>query len=115
MSELHVKQVTFARLLPRLIDKAFELGFEVSVGEVLRTKAQAEANAASGAGISNSVHLLSLAVDLNLFKDDAYITDSTGHDQLGLFWKSLGPDNRWGGDFARRDFNHYSITYQGVA
>lgn len=112
---LREKQTRFARFLPRLIDKAFELGFLVTGGEWERTQAQAAANVVSGAGILHSVHIEKLAVDLNLYKaDGTYITDDTGHRQLGAYWKSLQPDFCWGGDFTTRDFNHYSLTPDGV-
>ena len=112
---LNSKQWEFSKSLALLIQKAGELGYDVQMGEVLRTQAQADANAASGAGIAHSVHLDHLAVDINLFLRGTYITDSTGHADLGAWWKSLGPDYRWGGDFStRKDYNHYSITPDGV-
>ena len=33
---LRAKQSEFARLVPRLIDKAFELGYEVTLGDAYR-------------------------------------------------------------------------------
>lgn len=110
---LRQKQVRFARWLPRLIDKAFELGYDVTGGEWLRMKSQAAINAATGAGISNSLHLDKLAIDLNLFNGDRYITDGEGHQEIGAWWKEQGEDHFWGGDFPKRDFNHYSIGHQG--
>lgn len=110
---LRQKQSRFARSVPLLIQYAIALGYEVTFGEVKRTKAQADANAASGAGISNSLHLDSLAVDLNLFKDGVYLADSDSHRPLGTFWKSLGDDYFWGGDFTKPDGNHYSIGHEG--
>lgn len=29
-------------------------------------------------------------------------------------WKSLDPENRWGGDFTIRDYNHFSRIHEGV-
>lgn len=116
MSEtLREKQTRFARWLPRLIDKAFELGYLVTGAEWKRDPRIAQMNAVSGAGISSSLHLASLAVDLNLFKaDGTFITDDTGHAELGAWWKAQQPDFCWGGDFAKRDFNHYSLSPDGV-
>lgn len=112
---LREKQTRFARYLPRLIDKAFELGYLVTGGEWQRQPAQAIANAASGAGIVHSVHLDCLAIDLKLFRADGhYITDDEGHKLLGAFWKTLQPDFYWGGDFHSRDFDHYSLTPDGI-
>lgn len=115
------KQRLFMRLLPRLIDKAHSLGFEVGGAELLRTEAQARLNAAAGSGIVNSLHRLGLAIDLNLFRDEDgdgdldYLTDTASHAQLGAYWKTLsGPDWTccWGGDWG--DGNHYSIGHNGV-
>lgn len=115
MSELHDKQVKLARLVPRLIDKAFDLGYEVRIEDVKRDQIAANANAASGAGIAHSLHILSLAIDLSLFKDGNYLSDSGSYAELGAFWKQLDPDCCWGGDFHDRvDADHFSITYQGV-
>lgn len=107
---LRQKQSRFAKDSARLILKAYELGYEITYGEAWRTDLQAAANAASGTGISNSLHKERLAIDLNLFRDGRYITDGEGHSILGTWWKALGPDYRWGGDFTKKDFNHYSIT-----
>lgn len=111
---LRQKQSRFARSLPLLIQYAIATGYELTLGEALRTQAQANDNAASGAGISNSLHLDRLAIDLNLFKDGQYLADSESHRPLGTFWKSLGADHVWGGDFKPKpDGNHYSIAHAG--
>ena len=109
-------QWEFSQAIADLIQYAAKIGFHVAVGEFFRTPEQAAWNAAHGSGIKNSDHCNKLAADINLFKPDGtYITDSTGHTALGKYWKEKGPLYRWGGDFARRDFNHYSITFGGVA
>lgn len=114
MSEsLRQKQTRFALAVARLIQEADALGYEMTIGEVERSKAQARANAVARIGTSTSLHLVRLAIDLHLFKDGRYITDGEGHTQLGSFWKSLSPDHRWGGDFESRDFNHYSLSPDG--
>ena len=116
MSDLHNLQVLFARLVPRLIDQAFARGYEVTLGEVARTPEQAELNAELGSGTRNSLHIQRLAIDLNLFKLGALITDSEDYRFLGDFWKTCDPLCRWGGDFTSRpDGNHFSISYQGRA
>lgn len=107
-------QEQFAQDAARLIQKAAELGYGVTFGDAYRSLQQAAANAASGTGIANSLHCERLAIDLNLFKNGVYITDDRGHRELGTWWKTLGPAHRWGGDFTKRDFNHYSISPDGV-
>lgn len=112
---MSILQEEFAQSTARLIQKAAELGYGVTFGDAYRSPQQAQANAASGSGISNSLHIDRLAIDLNLFKDGVYIQDDTGHRELGAWWKTLGPRYRWGGDFStRKDFNHYSLSPDGV-
>jgi hypothetical protein len=114
MSALLNLQWEFSQSLARLLQQAAALGYHVQMGECYRTLEQAALNAAAGTGVANSAHTLHLAVDLNLFTPEgAYITGIQGHEELGAFWKELGANYRWGGDFARRDFNHYSITPDG--
>lgn len=116
---LREQRCLFARLLARLIEHAYSLGYEVSLEEVMRSKVQAQANAASGAGISNSLHLIGLAADLNLYIDGVWQQKSEAHKPLGDYWKSLHPLARWGGDFKdgqgrpKPDGNHYSLEWQG--
>lgn len=107
-------QEQFAQSAARLILKAAELGFGVTLGDAYRTPQQAAENAASGSGIARSLHCERLAIDLNLFKDGRYIRDDEGHRELGTWWESLGANHRWGGRFRRPDPNHYSISPDGV-
>lgn len=103
----------FTGLVPGLIDQAFKLGYEVTIGEVVRGDAQAKWNAEHGLGITHSLHLVGLAIDLNLFQAGKWITDGTGHTSLGVYWKERDPLCRWGGDFRSRDYGHYSVEFQG--
>jgi hypothetical protein len=114
METLRQKQSRFARSVPLLLQYMTARGYEYTIGEVWRTQAQAAANADSGAGISNSLHLDRLAIDINLFWDGIYLNDSESHRPFGEFWKSLGDDFCWGGDFKpKQDGNHYSIAHGG--
>lgn len=107
------KQRRFTKAVGLLILYAYQRGYELTLAEAYRTPEQARANAAAGTGISNSLHTERLAIDLNLFKDGVYLTTTEAHKFLGDFWKSLGSDYCWGGDFSKPDGNHYSITHQG--
>lgn len=116
---LREQRCLFTRLTARLIDRATALGYEVSYEETVRSRLQAQANAAQGTGISTSLHLVGLAVDLNLYIGGEYQTKSEAHQPLGDYWKTLHPLCRWGGDFRdsegrpKPDGNHYSMEWQG--
>lgn len=113
------KQRLFMHLLGQFLVWIYESGYTVTGGELERSQAQADANAASGAGISNSLHLKRLAIDLNLFllRDGRweYQNMTEAYRPLGEKWKSMHPLARWGGDFSSRpDGNHFSFEHEGV-
>jgi hypothetical protein len=106
MGKLRQKQVEFMKMLPRLIDKAFELGYEVTGGDLFR-------DSRCCYGSSRSKHRQRLAIDLNLFKDGIWLTKGIDHKPLGEWWESKG--GQWGGRFGESkkgagdgwDGNHY--------
>lgn len=111
MSELLKLQFEFCYAVALLIQKAHELGYTATIGTAYREPEQAVIDASKGTGIVRSLHCDKLAIDLNLFREGVYITDGSRLTDLGLWWKSLGTDYRWGGDFSNRpDGNHFSIT-----
>lgn len=113
MIPLGQKQKRFAKMVPRLIDKAHELGYEVTLGDAYRDpRVFGELGVKVSYSSAYSCHKIRLAIDLNLFKDGAYITNDAGHKVLGPWWESLGDDHCWGGRFA--DYNHYSFTHEGL-
>ena len=107
---LRTRQVVFAKLLPRLIDKAFELGFEVTLGDAYRDpRLHGAVGVKLGYGHSKSCHKLRLAIDLNLFKGGKFLETTEDHRPLGEWWESVG--GTWGGRF--NDANHYSFEWEG--
>jgi len=64
-------------------------------------------------GIKNSLHKLSLAVDIDLYMNGIYLTKTISHIIPGTYWEKLHPDCRWGGRF--NDGNHYSFAHGGRA
>lgn len=113
MTTLLAKQWQFSRMVAQLLARANELGFEVTLGEAWRPQATADCYRAQGKGISNSLHMSKLAIDLNLFRPDGtFLTDSLAHQPLGEWWESLG--GSWGGRFSKPDGNHYSLEHNGV-
>lgn len=114
IESIREKQTRFAKWLPRLIDKAFDLGYLATLGEAWRTPEQCAWNAEHSTGIVCSLHGERLAIDLDLFTlDGIYITDDTGHKDLGTWWVRQQPDFCWGGHFKARDNDHYSLTPDG--
>jgi len=98
--------------VPRLIDKAHELGFEVTLGDAFRDpRSHGEMGVKGVYGATYSCHKMKLALDLNLFKDGKYVETSEAHRPLGEWWEGQDPDSCWGGRF--NDGNHYSFTHEG--
>lgn len=110
---LSEKQQLFTKLIAQLILWADEKGYRLTFGEAYRTPEQATLNAKKGSGIRNSLHTKRLAVDLNLFINGQYQTNSAAYLPLGEYWESIG--GSWGGRFRDRpDGNHFSIEHEGV-
>lgn len=122
---LRKKQSIFALNVAKLIIKAYELGYEITLGEVLRTKDQQTlyfegytlmkigsdlklAKTSPKSKTMNSKHLLKCAVDINLFKDGKYLTDKESFKPLAEFWKSLNPKNDCG-YYWSFDANHFEM------
>jgi len=104
------KQRRFAKMVPRLIDKAHELGFEVTLGDAFRDpRVHGAMGEKKGYSAASSCHKLKLAIDLNLFKNGVYFSGSEDHRSLGEWWEKQG--GVWGGRF--NDGNHYSLEHQG--
>lgn len=92
-------QNEFVKAVALLILYVYEKGYKLSFGDALAKTGHKE----------NSLHYAGLAIDLNLFKGDTYLTRTEDHEELGKFWESLHPNCRWGGNFSRRDGNHYEM------
>jgi len=105
-------QEKFLYLLSLLITKIYELGYKGRIGEALRTPEQAAIYAASGKGISNSLHTVKLAIDINITKDGVLLTDGMQFEDIGVYWESLDSGCNWGGRF--KDGNHFSYSWAGL-
>lgn len=102
------RQRLFVKLLPRLIDFAYEQGYELTLGDAYRDpRVHGIVGTKLGYGHPNSNHKNRLAIDLNLFKDGTFLQTTADHTPLGEFWEAQHPLCRWGGRF--NDGNHYSI------
>ena len=96
---LLTEQHVFSRHVAQLLEKAFELGFEVSLGEALRPIEMQRIYVQRGSSKTmQSSHLDKLAIDLNLFKNGVLCTAEQIR-PLGKWWEGLDPHNRWGGSW----------------
>lgn len=107
------QQRLFVKLVGKLIDYAYNQGYELTFGEAWRSPQEAARDAAVGAGIANSLHTERLAVDLNLWKDGKYTALAIDYKPLGDYWKQLNPLCAWGGDFKTVDADHFSMAFGG--
>jgi peptidoglycan L-alanyl-D-glutamate endopeptidase CwlK len=95
---LVTEQAAFFKDVILLLQKADELGFVVTGGELFRTPEQQEIYVMTGRSTTmTSNHLRRCAIDLNIFKDDILVYDIEILRPLGEYWKSLNSKNDWGG------------------
>jgi len=106
---LNDKQHIFAMNLAKLLQHVESLGLTCSIGEVFRTREQAEIYVKEGKGILESQHCKKLAVDIQLFSNGVFLQNKDDYKLLGEYWKGLHPDNRHGGDFKRVDSVHFEM------
>lgn len=89
----------------KLLVRASQLGYTVTGGELYRTEQQEALDVK--AGLSNTMasnHLRRLAIDLNCFIGGKIVVPT----DLGEYWESLHPYNRWGGHFTTlKDTDHF--------
>ena len=112
MSEtLGQKQRRFTKMLQVLLERAHDMGYELTVGDAFRDPRVFGIHGDKKAGsysAAYSNHKLRLAIDLNLFKDGEYLTTDEAHAPLKDFWESIGGGKRIPGDS-----NHYSLEHEG--
>lgn len=83
-------------MISKLITFAYSNNFELTFGDAYAKTGHSK----------NSFHYKRLAVDFNLFINGVYQTTTESHKELGEYWESIG--GTWGGNFKRKDGNHYS-------
>lgn len=93
-------------MVARLIDQAFALGYEVTLGDAYRDpRVHGALGEKKSYSSSMSLHKQRLAIDLNLFRDGRYLSSTESHRPLGEWWEAQG--GSWGGRF--NDGNHYEL------
>lgn len=98
-------QEAFTRDLVKLLTKAFELGYEVRCGELERPLMMQEYYVKVGRSKTlRSNHASKTAIDIHMMKDGKLCYPP----ELGEYWESLNPLNRWGGNFkSLKDGPHF--------
>lgn len=108
--KLWEQQSLFAFNVSKLILFINSHEFHVTFGDAYRAPEMAAIYAKEGKGIVNSLHCKRLAIDLNLFDlNGDYLSNPKYYEQFGIYWKTLHDHNRFGGDFAKKDANHFEM------
>lgn len=113
---LRQKQSRFAGMAARLILRAQQLGYDVTLGEAWRPPRHAALYDQIDPRSKNGMHVMRLAIDLDLFRGGVTVPN---HEPLHEWWENLHADCRWGGRFAdpksgcQNQESHYCICYGG--
>ena len=109
---LVTEQAAFLLDVCKLVQKANELGFTVTGGELFRTLEQQQIYIKTGRSKTmNSLHLKRCAIDLNFFIDGKLTYDVKVLTPLGQYWESLSSKNQWGGFWRSfKDVPHFQRT-----
>ena len=86
-------------MLPLLFLYTRLQGLEITLGDAW----------ASSGHMTNSLHYVRLAIDLNFFRAGEWLTDQSSYAKVGEFWESIG--GAWGGRFG--DGGHFSLAHDG--
>lgn len=112
------KQWLFLKDVAKLINKAEELGYKVTGGELYRTLDQQKIYKRVGKSLTlNSKHLCRLAIDFNFFIKNKFGRWELTYNYenikpLGLYWESLDSKNVWGGNFNNfKDIPHFERRF----
>lgn len=109
------KQKLFPQLLAKFYMDLKNMGYEFTQGEAYRPPETAKLYSQAGKGITNSLHCLRLALDLNLFKNNVFLTKLEDYRPAGELWESYSTSQAtcaWGGRF--QDADHFSLSHNGV-
>ena len=95
-------QFEFLKDVALLIQWVDRRGWKVTGGELHRLPETQEVLRAKGLSLTTEGnHPRRLAIDLMLFNEAKFLQDTKDYKELGDFWESLNPLNRWGGNFTR--------------
>jgi hypothetical protein len=101
-------QSDFVLAVSHLIQFVYSQGFELTFGDAFRdTRVHGKYGEKVGYSSATSFHKKRLAIDLNLFKDGVYLTNTEAYRFAGEWWIKEYPNkSTWGGKW--NDGNHFS-------
>ena len=104
-------QEIFSMHVLLLLNKAFDLRYNVRIGECQRPIEMQQIYVKSGRSKTmDSEHLNKCAIDLHFTKNGVLCYPK----ELGDFWESLDPLNQWGGNWKSfKDCPHFQRTSRG--
>lgn len=111
------KQQRFTVLVAQFIQELAKAGYGVTLSEAWRSPETCALYAKQGRGIAGSLHQHRLAIDLNLFKDGTFLTETADYEEAGEIWESYsrpGVICCWGGRFASKDGCHFSVGHDSI-
>lgn len=109
------KQTQLVIQMGDLTRDLYARGYNFRIGEWYRPPELAELYAKEGRGIARSLHCLSLAFDLCLYRGEKYLTKSEDYREAGELWESYSTQEftcAWGGRFLKPDGNHFSFVHE---
>jgi hypothetical protein len=116
MQTLTLKQarIEFSLAIAELILYAHSIQCDLALAEGMDRRT---AKDPTSDHMTGSLHDMGLAQDVDLYKDGVYLMNTEDHAPLGAWWKQYGIDHglplAWGGDFTKKDGNHYSLSWGG--
>lgn len=124
--KLSEKQIIFSKNVAKLIVYADEcLGIDLTFGEAYRTadqqylyyhgltfKNDSIQSTRRSSWTMNSNHLSRLAVDFNFFINGKLTYKKEDIQELGDYWETLHPKNKWGGNYPKKkeDTPHFEMN-----
>lgn len=106
---LREEQARFSQDLAIFISWLYELGYEVSIGEVQRPVEMQAIYVKDGRSKTfDSYHLKKLAADLFIFRNGRLLTTKEEMQFAGNHWETMSAVNSWGGNWNTfKDVPHF--------
>lgn len=107
-------RIQFTKDITKLIEYINNVpGYNAVLSYVVRSYEEQQRLYRLGSGSKKSKHTDGLAADILIYYQGEYLTYTEDYEFAGRYWKSITSNNKWGGDFVRKDGNHFETTFQG--